>query len=119
MPGFQDGCNSHGDHMKRDLVATESGSIGFTGEAGQRLDARAGGERRRGLVESEVAVAADPQELQVDSPGGADVALVLLTQAGQIAALGGRHVDAPALYIHAAQELLFHERMKGAGMRAA
>ena len=79
MPRFQDGSNSHGDHVERDVVAAESGPVGFTGEAGQRLDARPGRERRRGLIESEVAIPANPQELQVYSPGGADVALELLT----------------------------------------
>jgi hypothetical protein len=116
MPRFQDGCNSHGDHMERDVVPAESRAVGFTGSAGQRLDARAGGERRRGLVEPQVAVPADPQELQIYSPGGADVALVLRTQARQIVALRRRHVDAPALDLHAAQKVLFHERTEGAGM---
>src|SRR4030095_16223179 len=95
----------------------ELGLVGFTGEASQGLDARARRERRGGLVEPEVAIAADPQELQVDSAGSTDVALIPFARASEVAASGRPKVGPPAVDVHAAEKMRVHERVERGRMR--
>jgi hypothetical protein len=83
-----------------------AGPVGFAGEAGQRLDARAGRERRRGLVEPQVAIPPNPQELQVDSTGARISRSYFSHERRQIVTLRRGQVDAPAVDIHAAENAL-------------
>ena len=74
LAGLHDAADAHGDAVHGDLaeiVLKEAGVIG-AGPLRQSLDPRARGERGGRLVETDVSIAADPEQLQVDPAGRAD-----------------------------------------------
>ena len=75
-------------------VTVEEPGVVRPGAAGEGLEPGARGQRRPRLVERHVAVGADPEQLQVDAPGGGDRDLVGGARRGQVLgeAVGPVHV---------------------------
>ena len=98
----EDGADADGERHARDGgdVVREEARVGEDGVVRERLDARARGERRAGLVERDVPVLADPAEEELDPAVRADARLVARALADEVARvavedvdLGGRDVD--------------------------
>ncbi len=72
----------------REILRVVMASLG-----GQRLDARAGGERRGLFVEPNVPIGPDPEQLEVDPAHITNLALVLLAGQRDFFCQTIRHVD--------------------------
>lgn len=106
----------HARHLVN--VAVEEARVGQDGVVGERLDARAAGERRAGLVEGDVAVLADAGQEEVDAAARLDGVFVgdaLGLEVGRVAVedvhVGGVDVDV-------GEEVLPHEGVVRLGMVA-
>jgi hypothetical protein len=85
----------------------------------QRFEPRAAAQRRAGLVEGDVAVAADAENLEVDAAGVLDPLLVLPAMDLEIERPAIGHVGAFGVDIDVVEQVLLHEgpvalRMSGA-----
>ena len=79
--GVEDGSDAHGDDMEwHRVIAPEEAGVVLAGAGGEGFDAGAGGKRGCWLVETNVAVCADPKQLEVDAACCADFFLVALTE---------------------------------------
>ena len=90
MAGLEDRADALGDAVHRDLVhiVVEETCVVDAGPLGQRLDARAGGQRGTGLVEADVPVGADAEDLHVDAAGFGDRLVIRSAGAGDLLAVG-------------------------------
>src|SRR5580700_222839 len=71
--GFQDGADAHGNGALGEFFAgSEKLAIVVDGFLAENFQAGAGAEAGSGLVETDVAVAADAEDLQVDAAGVTD-----------------------------------------------
>ena len=85
VAGAEDGAEALGEDVVGDLVErAEEPRVVAPRLLGQRLDPGGRGQRRAGLVEGQVAVAADAEDLEVDAAGLGELRLV--------GGAGGRHV---------------------------
>ena len=79
MAGAEDRAEPLRDAVPRHVVdRVEEARVVFARLLGERLHAGQRGERRTRLVEADVAVGADPEDLQVDAARLGDRALVVL-----------------------------------------
>ena len=77
LAGLEDGADAHGQGLVRHVLLAEEAAGGVAARHRiERDQARAAVARRAGLVEADVAGAADAQDLQVDAAGPADQLLV-------------------------------------------
>src|ERR671911_662567 len=108
---LEDRADPLGDHVAGDLVERgEEAGVVAAGLVGERLDPRARGQRRAGLVETDVAVGAYAEELQVDAAGRGDLPLVGGTRGDQVAGLDVRGLHRGVGEIDAGFELAGDER---------
>lgn len=91
-----------------DVVAEEA-RVGEDGVVGERLDAGAGGERRPGLVEGDVAVLADAREEEVDAADGLDLGLVGDALGFEVWVLAVEDVYVLGVDVYVGEEVLPHE----------
>ena len=95
------------------FLAAEEAGVVLAGAGGECFDAGAGGEGGGGFVETDMAVGADAEELEVDASCGADSFFVASAEFFGI----GRHaigdVDVRAIDVHMPEEVLVHERVVG------
>src|SRR6476646_7530030 len=66
---LQDRADAHSDGVRRDVAVGEERRVGGARRFGQLDDTRTRVERRAGLVESDVAVAAESEECEIESAG--------------------------------------------------
>ncbi|OPZ89433.1 MAG: hypothetical protein BWY73_01509 [candidate division TA06 bacterium ADurb.Bin417] len=112
FPGVHDRSHTHGDGVKRHLAGVgEEAGVVLDGLLGEGLDMGARGQGRTGLVEADMAVAADAQYLEVDAAGLDDPLLVLAAVCGGPAVRGAavRKVDVLLSDVDVAEEVLPHE----------
>ena len=79
--GVENGSDTHGDDMEgHRVLATEEAGVILASAGGEGFDAGAGGKGGCRFVETDVAIAADAEELEVDAPSATDFFLVALTE---------------------------------------
>ena len=71
---------------------------------------RSRNQRRGGLVESDVAVGAEAENLQVDPAGAIDRALVAIAFTRRVARRPIQKVNSPQLQVDVIEEMALHER---------
>jgi hypothetical protein len=117
-PGLEDGADSHGDGATGALLALgeELGVIVHRFLA-QDLQARARADARSRLVETDMAVAADTQQLKIDSAGFPDGVFIRSAILVVIAANGSvGNVDVAGIDVDVGEEVFVHEMLKAPGM---
>src|ERR1700729_3042144 len=108
---LEDGPDALGEHVGRHLIGrVEEPGVVLARLRGEGLDPGAAGQRRPRLVEGEVAVGADAEELQVDTPGGRDQGLVALPRRRQSAGTGVGAVDVVGADVQAVSQLAGYRR---------
>ncbi len=95
MLRFEDGSDALGQNVTghQARIAIEEAGVVGTGVVGEGFEPGSRSERRGRFVEADVAVAADPQQLQIDSSGLGDQRFVPLRRSGQIRAAAVRPVQ--------------------------
>ena len=94
------------------LAAEKAGVVG-TGLAGEGLDAGAGGQRRGRLVETDVAVGADAEHLDIDAPCGVDLFLILCAMTWDIGCISVRDMDVLGTDIGMPEKVFPHKAVVG------
>ena len=117
--GFEDGADAHGDGAAGAFF-TGSEKFGVVVESFlvEDFQTRARAEAGSGLVETDVAVAADAEELQVDAAGLADgvfVGFAVVVVVATDGAIGD--VDVVGIDVDVGEEILLHEMMETLRMR--
>src|SRR5262249_33250853 len=90
----------------------------FDRSRAELFHSRARAEAGHRLVESDMAVAADSEKLQVDTAGLANGLLVFFTgRIGVASQRGLLHVNAGSRNIHVSEEMVLHEGVEALGVR--
>ena len=114
FPGIHDRANTHRDDMPRDIFgARKKTGIVLPRARRECLDACTRSQRRAGFVEPNVAVAADAEDLQIDSAAVTDALLVISTMGGDIVDIAVRNVYVAWVDINVPKQLIVHEGMVG------
>ncbi len=91
------------------LFAAEEAGVVAHRFVGERFEPRAAAQRRAGLVEGDVPVAADAEDLQVDASFVGDHPLVLLAVGGEVERPAVGHVRVARVDVDVIEEVLLHE----------
>lgn len=115
---IEDSADAHGDSALGDFLAgREKFAIVVDGFFAEDFQARAGTQAGGGLVETDVAVAADAQDLKIDA---ASVANGLLVRGAVAFEIGGDgavgDVNVRGGDVHVREEMLLHEMMEALSM---
>jgi hypothetical protein len=117
--GFQNRTDAHGDGTTGTLLAGSKGfCIVVQSFAAQDFEARAGTDTGRRLIETDVAIAADAQKLEVDASGLADGLFIggaILIVIAADCPVG--NVDVAGIHVDVRKQVFMHEMMEALGMR--
>ena len=116
---FQNRADAHGDGATGTLFAGSEGfGIVVQSFAAQDFEARARTDAGSGLIEADVAIAADAEKLEVDASGLADGQFVGSAVLIVIAADGAiGNVDVAGIYVDVREQIFMHEMMEALRMR--
>jgi hypothetical protein len=111
--GVEDGADAHRERVLRHgFEGAEDGAVILERLFGEDLDPGARAEGAGGLVETDVAVAAEAEELDVDAAGVEDALLVAAALGVQVGRAVG-HVRAPLVDVDVLEKILPHEPAVG------
>lgn len=117
LPGVHDAADAQADGLARHVrLRLEEALVRLDGGGGQVHHVAAVDELAGRLVETDVAVAADAEDLHVDAARLADGIVVGAGGGGQVGGVAVGNVGGAGADVHMAEELLLHEAVVAAGV---
>ena len=118
LAGIHHSSHTHGQRRLGHLVhvVIEEARVGDDGIGGERLLARAAGQRRERLVEGDVAVGADAADEQVDAACLGNHFLVVLALSIQVLCITVQNMDILLRTVDVVEKISGHERVVALGM---